>query len=86
MRSSGTAARFHLFEEPDDNDAAEAEEREPAEDVNKSPIERLALKFPVEHRLRWVGSIGMAEESAERLCSSAETVLEVLAGDGNGIG
>ncbi len=40
--SGGRLAGFYFFEEPDDAYAEEAEEREPAEDVDEGPVGGLA--------------------------------------------
>src|SRR6185437_6971984 len=65
----GAFAWFYLLEEPDDDDAAEAEQGEPAEDVDEGPVEGLALELLVEHGLGRVGGVGFAEESGERVGS-----------------
>ena len=54
MRASGgAAARLDFFEEPDESDAAEAEQGDPSEDVDEGPEERLLGEFAVE--LAWAG-------------------------------
>lgn len=86
MSAGWTATRLYLLEEPDHDNAGEAEQREPAEDIDEGPTERLALKLPVEHGLRWMSSVRVTEEAAERVGSGSETVLEVLASLRDGIG
>ncbi len=87
--SGGGFAGFYFFEEPDDADAQEAEEREPAEDVDEGPEQGLALELLVHRCLGGGEAVGGAEgsaaDAAEESLQGTELVLELLAGDGDGV-
>src|SRR5258708_18586881 len=83
--AGGGFAGFYFFEEPDDADAEEAEEREPAEDVDEGPVGGLALEFLIQLGLCRIGGVGLAEVAGESAGHAVERVLELLAGDGDGV-
>ena len=82
-------AGFYFFEEPDYSYAEEAEQREPAEDVDEGPVGGLAAELLVDHCLRGGEGVGWAEGAAaggaEEALKSGELILELLAGDGDGV-
>src|SRR5229473_2700217 len=65
MGSGGGFAGFYFFEEPDDAYAEEAEEGEPAEDVDEGPVGGLALELTVEGGCGRVCGVGFAEVGGE---------------------
>jgi hypothetical protein len=81
----GGFAGFYFFEEPDDADTEEAEEGEPAEDVDEGPVGGLALELLIEAGLGWGGGVGFAEVASEESSQVAEAVLVLLAGEGDGV-
>ncbi len=89
MGAGGGFAGFYFFEEPDDADAEEAEEGEPAEDVDEGPVGGLALELLIERGLGGGEGVGGAEGSlllpAKKLLEIGEGVLELLAGEGDGV-
>jgi len=76
--SGGAFAWFYFLEEPDDDDAGEAEEGEPAEDVDEGPGGGLAEELVVE------GGAG-GEEGVVGAHGGSEGVLGV-AEEGSGYG
>ena len=62
--AGGAFAGFYFFEEPDDAYAEEAEEREPAEDVDEGPVGGLALELLVDRGLGGGEGVGVAEGAA----------------------
>src|SRR5438552_4139791 len=87
--SDGGLAGFYFFEEPDDAYAEEAEEGEPAEDVDEGPGRGLALELQIKRRLGGSEAVGRSEGSAagaaEESLKGVERVLELLAGEGDGV-
>ena len=63
--SGGATARLDFFEEPDESDAAEAEQGDPSEDVDEGPEERLLAEFAVELGRPSDGSLCAAQLTAE---------------------
>ena len=63
--AGGRFAGFYFFEEPDYAYAEEAEEREPAEDVDEGPVGGLALELLIEPGLGWIGGDVAAIEPAD---------------------
>src|SRR6185437_183455 len=86
VRTDGTAAGLHLFEEPDHNNAAEAEQRQPAEEIDERPVERLALELSIDHGLRRVRGVVWTEESRQSVSCRGNSILQVLSGTGKGVG
>src|SRR5258707_2512091 len=87
-RSVGAGGGFtglYFFEEPDDAYAEEAEEGEPAEDVDEGPVGGLALELLIEGGCGGVGGVGFAEVGGEGLGHVVQAVLELLAGAGDGV-
>src|SRR5271168_871441 len=88
MRLVGAGGRFaglYFFEEPDDADAEETEEREPAEDVDEGPVGGLALELVVHRRLGGGECVGFAKVAGKGLSRGSEGVLELLAGERDGV-
>jgi hypothetical protein len=91
VSSGGAFAGLHLFEEPNDADAEEAEQREPAEDVNKGPVGGLAAQLLIHRRLGGGKGVGSAEGAAtwatttEVALKGLELILELLAGARDGV-
>src|SRR5438445_3128032 len=83
--SGGGFAGFYFFEEPDDAYAEEAEEGEPAEDVDEGPVGGLALQLQIESGLGGIGGVGLAEVAGEAAGQTVERVLELLAGERDGV-
>src|SRR5258708_27634698 len=85
--AGGGFAWFYFFEEPDDAYAEEAKEGEPAEDVDEGPVGGLALQLLVECGLRRTERVVGAEDAAaaEVILKGAELILELLAGEGDGV-
>ena len=83
MGSGGGFAGLYLFEEPDDSDAEEAEEGQPAEDVYESPVSGLTLELLVKEGLGGVGGVGCAEVASYCVGGRVDAVLELLAALGN---
>ncbi len=86
MRAGGGFAWFDLLKEPDEDDAAHAEDGEPAEDVDEGPLQRLATELLVELDLRGQLGVGCAEVAADGLLRSLQIVLIGCAGLGHVIG
>src|SRR5947209_8120419 len=79
----GAGRRFaglDLAEGPDDENANEAEQRKPAEDVDERPEGSLARELAIEKRLRRVQRIGRADVPADGLLRASQRVLELLTG------
>ena len=72
-------AGFYLFEEPDDAYAEEAEEREPAEDVDEGPERGLATELLVECGLGGIDGVRLSVGVSQELGHAAEGVLKLLA-------
>ena len=68
----GGFAGFHFLEEPDDDHAEEAEEREPAKNVDEGPCGGLALKLLVEAGLRGGEGVGVSIVGGEGLLGALE--------------
>ncbi len=83
--SGGGFAGFYFFEEPDDSYTEEAEEGEPAEDVDEGPVGGLAAELAVESGLGGREGVGGAEVGGEEVLEIAEGVLELLAGLRDGV-
>src|SRR5580704_5337281 len=83
--SGGAFAGLYFFEEPDDADAEEAEEREPAEDVDEGPVGSLTSELLVERGLGGAQSVGVTEPAGEKLSRGLHRVLKLLASDGDGV-
>src|SRR5258708_9952669 len=82
--AGGGFTGLYFFEEPDDAYAEEAEEGEPAEDVDEGPVGGLALELLIEGGCGGGGGGGFAEGGGEGLGRVVQGVLGMLAGAGGG--
>src|ERR1700761_7022302 len=85
MSAGGRLAGLDLLEGPDDSDAHEAEQREPAEDIYEGPECGLAAELLIERGLGRGCGVGRTEGVGECVLRGVEGVLELLAGDRYGV-
>ena len=72
MGGGGRVAGVDFFEEPGDGKAEEAEQGEPAEDIDEGPEGGLAVEFAVEQGLGGMEGVGWAEGVGECVAGGGE--------------
>ena len=76
----GFFTRLYFLEEPDDSDATEAEQSDPAEDINEGPEKRLLADLLIDLSAACGHSIGAAHLAAKEARNHARLLLKPVAG------
>src|ERR1017187_1207349 len=79
VSSGGRFTGLDLLEQPGDRQADEAEDREPAEDVDEGPESGLTSELLIEKALRRGEGVARAKGVGKRVAGVVDRILELLA-------